>query len=46
MLEKLTLALALALFAMSLDLLVGIVGLVSLGHALFFGLGAYISGGE
>jgi branched-chain amino acid transport system permease protein len=33
--------LILALFAMSLDLLVGIVGLVSLGHALFFGLGAY-----
>ena len=41
MLEKLTLMLILALFAMSLDLLVGIVGLVSLGHALFFGLGAY-----
>ncbi|TDV96903.1 amino acid/amide ABC transporter membrane protein 2 (HAAT family) [Halomonas alkaliantarctica] len=41
MLEKLTLMLILALFAMSLDLLVGVVGLVSLGHALFFGLGAY-----
>lgn len=41
MLEKLTLMLILALFAMSLDLLVGIVGLVSLGHALFFGLGSY-----
>lgn len=41
MLEKLTLMVILALFAMSLDLLVGIVGLVSLGHALFFGLGAY-----
>jgi len=41
MMEKLTLMLILALFAMSLDLLVGIVGLVSLGHALFFGLGAY-----
>ncbi|APE30511.1 branched-chain amino acid ABC transporter permease [Halomonas aestuarii] len=40
-LEKLTLMVILALFAMSLDLLVGIVGLVSLGHALFFGLGAY-----
>lgn len=40
-LEKLTLMLILALFAMSLDLLVGVVGLVSLGHALFFGLGAY-----
>lgn len=30
------------LFAMSLDLLVGIVGLVSLGHAAFFGLGGYM----
>lgn len=40
-LEKLTLMLILALFAMSLDLLVGVVGLVSLGHALFFGIGAY-----
>lgn len=30
-----------AIFAMSLDLLVGFTGLVSLGHALFFGLGAY-----
>ncbi|WP_298967906.1 branched-chain amino acid ABC transporter permease [uncultured Methylobacterium sp.] len=31
----------LALFALSLDLLVGHAGLVSLGHAAFFGLGAY-----
>jgi branched-chain amino acid transport system permease protein len=30
-----------AIFAMSLDLLVGCTGLVSLGHAAFFGLGAY-----
>ncbi len=30
-----------AIFAMSLDLLVGFAGMVSLGHALFFGLGAY-----
>jgi len=30
-----------AVFAMSLDLLVGFTGLVSLGHAAFFGLGAY-----
>jgi branched-chain amino acid transport system permease protein len=30
-----------AIFAMSLDLLVGHTGLVSLGHALFFGLAAY-----
>lgn len=31
-------------FAMSVDLLLGFVGLLSLGHALFFGLGAYVSG--
>ena len=31
----------LAIFAMSLDLLVGFAGMVSLGHAAFFGLGAY-----
>jgi branched-chain amino acid transport system permease protein len=30
-----------ALFALSLDLLVGYAGLVSLGHAAFFGIGAY-----
>jgi len=30
-----------AIFAMSLNLLVGSTGLVSLGHAAFFGLGAY-----
>ncbi|HEX7968129.1 MAG TPA: branched-chain amino acid ABC transporter permease [Stellaceae bacterium] len=30
-----------AIFAMSLNLLVGCTGLVSLGHAVFFGLGAY-----
>lgn len=30
-----------AVFAMSLDLLVGFAGLVSLGHAAFFGIGAY-----
>jgi branched-chain amino acid transport system permease protein len=30
-----------AVFAMSLDLLVGYAGLVSLGHAAFFGIGAY-----
>jgi branched-chain amino acid transport system permease protein len=32
------------LFAMSLDLLVGYVGLVSLGHAAFFGAAAYTVG--
>ncbi len=31
-----------ALFAMSLDLLLGYTGLVSLGHAAFFGLSAYV----
>ena len=31
-----------AIFAMSLDLLVGYTGLVSLGHAAFFGLAAYV----
>ena len=30
-----------AIFAMSLDLLVGYCGLVSLGHAAFFGVAAY-----
>ncbi|MBO9513924.1 MAG: branched-chain amino acid ABC transporter permease [Variovorax sp.] len=30
-----------ALFAMSLDLILGYTGIVSLGHAAFFGLGAY-----
>ena len=33
-----------ALFAVSLDLIVGYSGLVSLGHAVFFGFGAYIAG--
>lgn len=33
-----------ALFALSLDLLVGYAGLVSLGHAAFFGIGAYSAG--
>jgi len=31
----------LALFALSLDLILGYAGVVSLGHAAFFGLGAY-----
>ncbi|MBB6645586.1 ABC transporter permease [Halobellus ruber] len=30
-----------ALFAMSLDIVLGYTGLISLGHALFYGLGAY-----
>ncbi|MGB3580902.1 MAG: branched-chain amino acid ABC transporter permease, partial [Roseiarcus sp.] len=29
------------LFALSLDLILGLAGIVSLGHAAFFGLGAY-----
>ncbi len=32
-----------AIFAMSLDLLVGFAGLVSLGHAAFFGLAGYVA---
>ncbi|TWT04007.1 branched-chain amino acid ABC transporter permease [Reyranella sp. CPCC 100927] len=34
----------LALFALSLDLLLGYAGIVSLGHAAFFGVGAYAAG--
>jgi branched-chain amino acid transport system permease protein len=33
-----------ALFATSLNLLVGVTGLVSFGHAAYFGLGAYTTG--
>jgi len=33
-----------ALFALSLDLLLGYAGLVSLGHAAYFGFGAYTAG--
>ena len=33
--------LVLAIFAMSLDLLVGFTGLVSFGHAAYFGIAAY-----
>ncbi|QRX83046.1 branched-chain amino acid ABC transporter permease [Glaciimonas sp. PAMC28666] len=32
------------LFALSLDLILGYAGMVSLGHAAFFGLGAYTAG--
>ncbi|MGE5548007.1 MAG: branched-chain amino acid ABC transporter permease [Solirubrobacterales bacterium] len=39
--QKLTGIMILAMTAMSLDLLVGVTGLVSLGHAAFFGLGGY-----
>ncbi len=40
--ELTTKVMILAIFAMSLDLLVGITGLVSLGHAAYFGIGAYV----
>ena len=33
-----------ALFALSLDLILGYAGIVSLGHAAFFGIGAYTAG--
>lgn len=34
----------LGLFAVSLDLIIGYAGVVSLGHGAFFGLGAYVAG--
>ncbi len=34
----------LALFALSLDLILGYAGIVSLGHTAFFGFGAYVAG--
>lgn len=33
-----------ALFALSVDLILGYAGIVTLGHAMFFGLGAYSAG--
>src|SRR5215468_8846577 len=33
-----------AMFALSLDLILGYAGIVSLGHAAFFGFGAYTAG--
>src|SRR5580698_2084511 len=33
-----------ALFALSLDLILGFSGIVSLGHAAYFGVGAYTAG--
>ena len=32
------------LFALSLDLILGFAGIVTLGHAAFFGMGAYVTG--
>jgi branched-chain amino acid transport system permease protein len=34
----------LGMFALSLDLILGYAGIVSLGHAAFFGFGAYAAG--
>ena len=42
--ELVTKMMILAIFALSLDLLVGYTGLVSFGHAAFFGVGAYTLG--
>ncbi len=39
--QLLTKVMILSIFAMSLDLLIGYTGLVSLGHAAFFGLAGY-----
>ena len=36
--------LATILFALSLDLILGYAGMVTLGHAAFFGIGAYVAG--
>jgi branched-chain amino acid transport system permease protein len=43
-LTLLTQALIFAIFAMSLDLLLGYTGLPSLGHAAYFGIAAYVVG--
>lgn len=40
--QLLTKIMAFAIFAMSLDLLVGYTGLVSFGHAAFFGIAGYV----
>lgn len=39
--ELIAKTLVMAIFAMSLDLLVGFTGLVSFGHAAYFGIAAY-----
>src|SRR5579885_897138 len=44
LLSLLTEVLIFGIFAMSLDLLLGYTGLVSFGHAAFFGTGAYVAG--
>jgi branched-chain amino acid transport system permease protein len=42
--ELVTKVMILAIFALSLDLIVGYTGLVSFGHAAFYGIGAYTLG--
>ena len=42
--ELVTKVMILAIFAMSLDLLVGYTGMVSFGHAAYYGIGAYTLG--
>ena len=42
--ELVTKVMILAIFALSLDLLVGYTGLVSFGHAAYYGIGAYALG--
>lgn len=42
--ELVTKVMILAIFALSLDLIVGYTGLVSFGHAAFYGIGAYVLG--
>jgi branched-chain amino acid transport system permease protein len=44
LLSVLTEILILGIFAMSLDLILGYTGLISFGHAAFFGVGAYVAG--
>ena len=40
--NKISTMLILSIFVMSLDYLVGKTGLISLGHAMFYGLGGYL----
>jgi branched-chain amino acid transport system permease protein len=42
--ELVTKMMILGIFALSLDLLVGFTGLVSFGHAAYYGIGAYVLG--
>lgn len=44
LLNMLTLIFSMGVFAMSYDILLGYTGIVSFGHALFFGIGAYSVG--